>query len=358
MPEADKPRVHRSGSHIIYAGRITKEGAADFEKVVLDACRELSNSQDAKSQGPKQQASKAKPTAPAPVATPTEKLADPAEASARIIKQNTDGSTGSALLHNKPTVDKRTVCATEEKCGKFSQSGAQKKDAISAPSLVTFHFNSGGGDLAAGMQMMDAVHETSKYFPTRCVSEGFVGSAATYPALACHERITGRHTLFLLHAPSKSGLSGQPTELHTYADNLDMWHAASTGVYLDQLSRENEENENGCLEAIGDYKAKDRLKWVKKIENNLKYESAEKGMSDQLEGTIPENTAQRRDVCFPDKVEPCWIFRGLVGKKLVDHFDKEHLYTLDSAPSSMKGVASKYAGVNRIDKVKQCINNN
>ena len=86
--------------------------------------------------------------------------------------------------------------------------------------------------------MMDLVTEISNKHPTECISKGFVGSAATFPAFACRKRFASDLSVFLLHPPSKSGVHGQPKELQIHSDNLDIWHDVSLGAYK-KLSRES-----------------------------------------------------------------------------------------------------------------------
>jgi ATP-dependent protease ClpP protease subunit len=84
---------------------------------------------------------------------------------------------------------------------------------------LSIHITSGGGRVAQGIAMMNTIEELNREIPTRCVSKGFVGSAATYSAFACKERLAGANTQFLLHPPSKSGVSGQTDDLIVTAEN-------------------------------------------------------------------------------------------------------------------------------------------
>lgn len=84
---------------------------------------------------------------------------------------------------------------------------------------LSIHITSGGGRVAQGIAMMNTIEELNREIPTRCVSKGFVGSAATYSAFACKERLAGANTQFLLHPPSKYGVSGQTDDLIVTAEN-------------------------------------------------------------------------------------------------------------------------------------------
>jgi len=104
--------------------------------------------------------------------------------------------------------------------------------APTALNTLRFHFTSAGGNLPAGVAMMDMVEEAGRMgYHTECFSKGFVGSAATFPAFACKQRFATDHALFLLHPPAKSNVHGQTEELQIHSQNLDMWHSTSNMIY-------------------------------------------------------------------------------------------------------------------------------
>ena len=58
-----------------------------------------------------------------------------------------------------------------------------------ATNTLRFHFTSAGGNLPAGISMLDMVEEANRMgYHTECHNKGFVGSAATFPAFACKQR--------------------------------------------------------------------------------------------------------------------------------------------------------------------------
>lgn len=96
---------------------------------------------------------------------------------------------------------------------------------------LNIHITSGGGNVASGISMMNAVEQANDKIDTKCISQGFVGSAATYAAFACKERCAAANTLFLLHPPSKSGISGQTDDVQVSAENLKRTHNNILDIY-------------------------------------------------------------------------------------------------------------------------------
>ena len=124
----------------------------------------------------------------------------------------------------------------------------------SANNTLRFHFTSAGGNLPAGITMMDMVEEAGRLgYETECYSKGFVGSACTFPAFSCKQRFSAPHCLFLLHPPAKSGVQGQTEEMKIHSENLDLWHTTSEGIYqrLKKFTRgESEEHKQRSAKEI------------------------------------------------------------------------------------------------------------
>ena len=125
------------------------------------------------------------------------------------------------------------------KCMEISNNGAEvgsdadkkEKCTIDTSKPLSIHITSGGGKVAQGIAMMNTVEEISQEIPTRCISKGFVGSAATYAAFSCTERCAGANTQFLLHPPSKSGVSGQTDDLIVTAENSQRTYDNILNIY-------------------------------------------------------------------------------------------------------------------------------
>lgn len=97
---------------------------------------------------------------------------------------------------------------------------------------LNIHITSGGGSVASGLAMMNAVEDANNNgIKTISWSKGFVGSASTYVAFACKKRFSFENTVFLLHPPSKSGISGQTNDIETSAENLRTTHDNIMNVY-------------------------------------------------------------------------------------------------------------------------------
>jgi len=96
---------------------------------------------------------------------------------------------------------------------------------------LSVHITSGGGKVAQGIAMMNTIEELNQQIPTKCISKGFVGSAATYVAFSCNERCSGSNTQFLLHPPSKSGVSGQTSDLIMTAENSKRTYDNILNIY-------------------------------------------------------------------------------------------------------------------------------
>lgn len=74
----------------------------------------------------------------------------------------------------------RTEESLHEKCSSDIASGTSEPNALNT---LRFHFSSSGGNLPAGIAMMDMVEEAGRMgIHTECHSKGFVGSACTFPA--------------------------------------------------------------------------------------------------------------------------------------------------------------------------------
>ncbi|CAD7968170.1 unnamed protein product [Amoebophrya sp. A25] len=279
-------RVYRSGQNIIYAGKMCKEGAAEFQKHAYEAVAE--REKEAK----KPTAASASLTKKAPAAAATsanEKSGPAAPASPKAGGPPTTSGTGTSVAEKTASSVKKTdngvatsvsndasmsgggrggyvhvdggatvseglpskaPCTAQEACSPPVPASAAPPDTGTAPSCeaqiikaaaldpkkrrppLRFHFSSQGGDLAAGFAMMDTIREIdASGHGTECISKGFVGSAATFPAFACKKRIASSSCLFLLHPPSKSGVHGQTEEMRIHADNLDLYHKTSVAAY-------------------------------------------------------------------------------------------------------------------------------
>ena len=107
---------------------------------------------------------------------------------------------------------------------------------------LNIHITSGGGKVSDGIAMMNTITDANKNIKTKCISKGFVGSAATYAAFECSERCAGKNTMFLLHPPSKSNVSGQTKELQLSAENLQKTHNNILNIYEKQTLNQNQNN--------------------------------------------------------------------------------------------------------------------
>ena len=112
----------------------------------------------------------------------------------------------------------------------ISECGKKTKDDIPCDPL-NIHITSGGGKVNDGIAMMNTINDANKTIKTKCISKGFVGSAATYAAFECNERCAGKNTMFLLHPPSKSGVSGQTDDIQISAENLQKTHNNILNIY-------------------------------------------------------------------------------------------------------------------------------
>jgi ATP-dependent protease ClpP protease subunit len=116
------------------------------------------------------------------------------------------------------------------KDNKYDKNETQKEDVKCGP--LNIHITSGGGSVASGLAMMNAVEDANNNgIETISWSKGFVGSASTYVAFACKKRFSFENTVFLLHPPSKSGVSGQTLDIETSAENLRTTHDNIMNVY-------------------------------------------------------------------------------------------------------------------------------
>lgn len=119
----------------------------------------------------------------------------------------------------------------------------KKKTAEDPPcDPLNIHITSGGGKVNDGIAMMNTITDAKKTVKTKCISKGFVGSAATYAAFECDERCAGKNTMFLLHPPSKSGVSGQTEDIQISAENLQKTHNNILSIYENQSSQNNPDN--------------------------------------------------------------------------------------------------------------------
>lgn len=123
-----------------------------------------------------------------------------------------------------------------EYVGKCTANNSKKEksnnpDEIEPCKPLNIHITSGGGTVSSGISMMNAIEQANKDIDTKCISQGFVGSAATYAAFACKERCASVNTLFLLHPPSRSGISGQTDDVQISAENLKRTHDNILNIY-------------------------------------------------------------------------------------------------------------------------------
>jgi ATP-dependent protease ClpP protease subunit len=114
---------------------------------------------------------------------------------------------------------------------------------------LNIHITSGGGKVNDGIAMMNTIASAKETIKTKCISKGFVGSAATYAAFECDERCAGKNTMFLLHPPSKSGVSGQTDDIQISAENLQKTHNNILDIYNTQSSQKTPDNFN-VIESI------------------------------------------------------------------------------------------------------------
>lgn len=256
--DGSKPsyRLLKTGSNIIYTGRICKEGAADFQKAVYevssDAVKDVAKSWKG---GP---------------------LARVPKINFSFTSGGGDLAAGVAMMdtirelnRTQVTLTKtaKMVAAEGKDPGPAAPAPAKKAAADAVPASVDMKFSSyhealdaaavvpenpgapvADGGAAAGKAAAAAVgtgpggqlssdgKQLRFNMDTECISKGFVGSAATFPAFACKNRVASQHTLFLLHEPAKSGVAGQTKDLKISSGNLDMAHEQSLNIYYD-LSR-------------------------------------------------------------------------------------------------------------------------
>ncbi|CAD7929641.1 unnamed protein product [Amoebophrya sp. A120] len=282
-------RVHRSGKNIIYHGKISKEGAADFQKATLEAILELEKEKAKKNKPPPPPAkpgangTNGSPPASPEVAAPATPVDPPSGLAAKAPSSSSGSKAKSSCAENvatrtasdgedvfsqetlaagsftrptgvsnaagEPGPEPEPIVQKKEAAAQTSPSPGSKTAASSSSATVPsekdaavvadkksadlrFHFSSDGGSLAAGFAMMDTIKEArSQGHLTECISKGFVGSAATFPAFACEKRFASEHCLFLLHPPSRAGVQGQTEDLKIHADNLDLWHGTALKAY-------------------------------------------------------------------------------------------------------------------------------
>lgn len=125
-----------------------------------------------------------------------------------------------------------------EKCGNKNnleidnENNENNKNKEDKCKPLNIHVTSGGGSVASGLAMMNAIEDVNNNgIETISWSKGFVGSASTYVVFACKKRFSFENTVFLLHPPSKSGISGQTSDIETSAENLRITHDNIMNVY-------------------------------------------------------------------------------------------------------------------------------
>ena len=111
---------------------------------------------------------------------------------------------------------------------------------------LNIHITSRGGNVSSGIAMMNTIEEVNNDkdidIRTKCIAKGFVGSAATYSMFSCHERFARANTLFQLHPPSKSHISGQTEDLQTIAENITMTHNNILNIYYRKTNNRTVDN--------------------------------------------------------------------------------------------------------------------
>lgn len=111
-------------------------------------------------------------------------------------------------------------------------------DAIGNVQNLTLYIFSEGGDVFTGM----AIHNLLARHPANkiCIIDGICASAATYPALACHEVRIPSNAWFMIHGTSGC-CCGDADDMRSYADMLDEMNSTLVNLYVARTGRAEDE---------------------------------------------------------------------------------------------------------------------
>jgi len=108
-----------------------------------------------------------------------------------------------------------------------------KKKRVKNPEFI-IHICSGGGSVFSGLSMYNTIMDMNKSGVSTCsVSDGLVGSSATYPYLACDKRKSHENDRFLFHLPTTNQYGKfKADELKEDMKNMDGILDSMKSIYL------------------------------------------------------------------------------------------------------------------------------
>ena len=85
---------------------------------------------------------------------------------------------------------------------------------------ISLYINCPGGSITAGLAIYDTMQFVKNKITTICIGQATSMGALLLAAGTPGKRLALPHTRILIHQPSITGLSGQATEIHIYAQEI------------------------------------------------------------------------------------------------------------------------------------------